>query len=157
MVDSAGSAGDKVIISDNIVPANGDFWIGLNPTKINGPIKQPLIGFVEGANDLSVGTHIGQTQIFFTFMDIPYPKDGTGGDWEILLRALASWGDNDNNDLLFLQIKDQDGYNIAKWSNDTFAGVEQIRGKISGMPQLNWATPDYYWFSLQFVRLTLDS
>ena len=69
MATSAGAATDKVIISDNVVPANGTYWIGLNPDKILGPLKQPLIGFVETAEDLSVGTHIGQTQINFTFMN----------------------------------------------------------------------------------------
>lgn len=152
---SAGSATDKVIISDNEVPADGRFWIGLNPEKIPGPIKQPMIGFVSTAADQSVGTHIGETQILFTFLNIPYPKDGTGGDWEKLLRAIASWGSNDNNDLLYLQVKDQDGYNIAKWSNAAFDGVAQIRGKINGFPQVDWATPNYYYFNLQFVRLTV--
>ena len=155
VVVSAGKTTDKVIISDDSTPADGRFWIGLNPEKITGPIKQPMTGFVSTGEDKSVGTHIGETQILFTFHNCHYIKGGAGGDWEKFLRALASWGDNDNNDLLYLQIKDKDDYNIAKWSNAAFDGVSVIRGKINGNPQVDWGDANVYIFSVQFVRLTI--
>lgn len=152
---SAGAATDKVIISDAEVPANGTFWIGLNPDIILGPYKQPLVGFVNTAVDKSVGTHIGQNELVITFMNCHYDKDGTGGNWEKFLRAVGYWGDNDNDNRLWLNIKDVNNYNIAKFPVTPYTGVSPIRGKINGAPQIDWAKPNYWWFNLQFVRLTL--
>ncbi|MCJ7481521.1 MAG: hypothetical protein MUO31_00995 [Thermodesulfovibrionales bacterium] len=155
---SAGSATDKVIISDHATPASGVFWIGLNPEKIMGPIKQPLTAFVNGPADQSFGTHVGDTIITFNFENCHYPKDGTGGDWEKFIRALGYWAHNDNNTLLYLSIPDKDAYNIAKWgvagAAVDFATVGQIRGKVAGAPQVDWGNENNYYFNLQFVRLT---
>ena len=158
MVTSAGATTDKVIISDHLTPASGTFWIGLNPEKIIGPIKQPMVGTVITGNDVSVGTHIGETAVVFNFQNCHFSKGGTGGDWEKFIRALGYWAHSDNDDLLYLQIKDSSGYNIAKWgvagASVDFATVAQIRGKVSGLPQIDWSTESQFYFNLQFVRLT---
>ena len=158
VVTATSNTGDPVIISDNATPANGTFAIYLNPEQIMGPIKQPLTAFVATAVDQSVGTHIGDTIITFNFQGCTFPKSGTGGDWEIFIRALGYWAHNDNNTLLYLQILDKSAYNIAKWgvagTPVTFGTVGQIRGKVSGLPQVDWSDPAVYRFNVQFVRLT---
>ena len=157
MVIATSNTGDPVIISDHGTVASAVHAIYLNPEKIMGPIKQPIIGFVEAGEDLSIGTHIGQTQITFNFQGCTFPKDGTGGDWEIFLRGLAYWADDANDKTLYLQILDKDSYNIAKWPETPYGSgnLVQIEGKIVGLPQVDWSDSAVYRFNLQFVRLTL--
>ena len=155
VVVATSNTGDPVIISDAEIPANGTFAIYLNPEIISGPIKQPMTGLLATAGDISIGTHIGETVITFNFQNCTYTKGGSGGDWEIFLRAIAYWGDNANNTLLFLQILDKSSYNIAKFAVTPYSAVSQIKGRISGSPQVEWSDANVYRFNLQFVRLTL--
>jgi len=157
MVIATSNTSDPIIISDHATVASAVHAIYLNPEKIMGPIKQPVTGFVETAEDLSTATHIGETQITFNFQNCTFPKGGSGGDWEIFLRALAYWADNDNDKTLYLQILDKDSYNIAKFPTTPYgaANLTQIAGKIVGLPQVEWSDAHVYRFNLQFVRLTL--
>ena len=110
---STSNTTDKVIISDHVTPASGSFAIYLNPKKISWAEKQPPVVEVSTGDDQSISVKFGANVLQISFIGCTFAKDGTGGNWEIFVRAKGFWSHADNNSLLYLQIMDKDSYNIA--------------------------------------------
>jgi len=143
MATTTSNTGDKVYIYDTVDGdfANALYVLYLNPKQIRGPMEMPLIG-------------IGETRLIIQFIGCTFAKDGSNGNWEKMIRFLAYWADNANDNMLYLVIKDSSNYNIAKWAVPPYSAVSQMKGKVIGMPQIDYSDSAVWRFNLTFQRLT---
>ena len=155
MVTATTNTGDKIIISDNVNPAAGNFTVYLNGSKINWMDNQKPIVNLSVGNDESTASMIGINNLIIRFLECTYPKDGTGGNWEVFLRAKGFWSDaaNKATSLLYLQMKDENGYNTAKYAVSPYTGVSQIRGRIIDVIA-DLSHVSHYKFTVVFQRFT---
>lgn len=158
VIATTSNTGDKVHLYDHETYASSTYGIYLNPVQIRWQVETPLIGKGATTEDISFGSHVGETRMMIHFIGCTFPKDGTGGDWEIFVRYISYWADNDNDKMLHLIINDVNDYNIAKWADpDNYGLVAQIKGKLIGMPNIDVSDTAVWRFNLTFQRLTYET
>jgi hypothetical protein len=135
-IPSTATTNEKVRIGDTDSAATSVYGLYLTPEKVSGLIK---LGLVEGselhtANGINIGTTKGQIEHTLNPATAYLSTTEAGGvsDWTNFLTALAYW--SKNNSLLYIQVKNESGNNIAKYVVYSTLALATMRARGISIP-----------------------